>query len=246
MPPQSQQPGNQTNNVQSQAQTNLQQLSQAQRQQQLNQLAQQQQQQQHIEANIKQTQPNSSIQNNPMQNQGQNMQPGAQGMPHPQQQMQSGQQQWNFNQINQMQGSAGQNQPANTSQPQQFFGQSGGMNRFDRPQMNNPSKQALSMMLRQRNPPTFMNASNNPQQGANISGLPFNIQHQRQQQLMRSAAMRNVNPTQVQAAAAAAAAAAASNQINNIGNPMMSGGGMIQQRQVNFFGNYSETFVSHK
>lgn len=215
----SQQQGNQTNNPQTQAQPNIQQLNQAQRQQQLNQLAQQQQ----IEPNIKQNPPNNPIQsnnmqNNPMQTQGQTVNQ-TQAMS-----QMGGQQQWNFNQ---MQGTSGQNQPANTSQPQQFFSQAG-MNRFERPQLNNPtSKQALTMMLRQRHPSSFMNAGNNPQQ-ANMSSLPFNIQ-QRQQQLLRSAALRNVSPAQMQAAN--------TNQLNanNLGNPMMSGGGMVQQRQVNKF-----------
>lgn len=213
----SQQQGSQANNPQTQAQANLQQINQAQRQQQLSQMAQQQQ----IEPNIKPTQPNSAIQNNPLQNnpmqsQGQNINQ-AQGM---------SQQQWNFqNQMNPMQGTSGQNQSASTTQPQQFFNQ-GGMNRFERPQINNPtSKQALSMMLRQRHPSSFMNSANNPQQ-PNMGGLPFNIQQQRQQQLMRTAAMRNVNPAQMQAANATQMNA------NNLGNPMMSGSGMLQQRQV--------------
>lgn len=223
---QQQQQGNQQSNPQTQAQANLQQMTQAQRQQQL-QMVQQQQQQQ-IESNIKQTQPNNPIQNNPMQTQGQ-----AINQTQAMSQMGGGQQQWNFqNQMNQMQGTSGQNQPANTAQPQpqpqpqQFFNQ--GVNRFERPQMNNPtSKQALSMMLRQRHPTSFMNAAANPQQPS-MSGLPFNIQQQRQQQLLRTAAMRNVNPAQLQAANA--------NQLNanSLGNPMMSGGGMVQQRQVKY------------
>lgn len=50
------------------------------------------------------------------------------------------------------------------------------VNRFERPQLNNPtSKQALSMMLRQRHPSSFMNSGNNAQQGA-MGGLPFNAQ----------------------------------------------------------------------
>lgn len=88
------------------------------------------------------------------------------------------------------------------------------MNRFERPQISNPSKQALSMMLRQRNPTSFMN---NPQQ---MTGLPFNMQQQARQQFMRNASIRNMNPSQM--------AATGSNPINN---PMMSGGGMIHQRQ---------------
>lgn len=225
---QQQQQGNQANNPQTQAQANLQQINQAQRQQQLSQMAQQQQ----IEPNIKPTQPNNAIQNNPLQNnpmqgQGQNINQ-AQGMS-----QMGGQQQWNFqNQINPMQGTSGQNQPASTTQPQQFFNQ-GGMNRFERPQMNNPtSKQALSMMLRQRHPSSFMNSANNPQQ-PNMGGLPFNIQQQRQQQLMRTAALRNVNPAQMQAANATQMNA------NNLGNPMMSGSGMLQQRQVTYFVSFS-------
>lgn len=221
----------------------MQQLNQAQRQQQISQLVQQQQMESNIKQNQQQTNPiqtnpmqNSAMQNNPLQSQGQSVSQ-AQGV-----QQMSGQQQWNFNQMNQMQGTSGQNQPSNTAQPQQqaqpqvqaqaqaqaqsqqFFNQAG-MNRFERPQMNNPtSKQALSMMLRQRHPSSFMNAANNPQQ-PNMSGLPFNMQQR--QQMMRTAAMRNVNPAQIQAAAA-------NNQmnVNSIGNPMMSGGGMVQQRQV--------------
>lgn len=240
-----QQQATQANNPQVQAQANIQQLNQVQRQQQINQLVQQQQ----MESNIKQTQPNNPIQNNPiqnnpiqnnpmqtnpmqnnpLQNQNQTMNQ-TQGIAHSQQiagqQQQQQQQQWNFNQMNQMQGTSAQNQPTNAAQPQQFFNQAG-MNRFERPQMNNPtSKQALSMMLRQRHPSSFMNAANNPQQPT-MGGLQFNqIQQQRQQQLaMRTAAMRNVNPAQMQANA---------NQMNanSIGNPMMSGGGMVQQRQV--------------
>lgn len=244
-----QQQANQANNpqaqVQVQAQANLQQLNQAQR---INQLVQQQ-----METNIKQNQPTNPVQNNPVQNnpvpnnpmpnnqmqnnplQGQTQNINqAQGLPHGQQ-MNAGQQQWNFNQ---MQGTSTQNPPPNAShvQSQQFFNQSG-MNRFERPQISNATpKQALSMMLRSRHPP-FMNANstaqqqninagNNPQQ-PNMGGLPFNIQQQRQQIAMRTAAMRNVNPAQMQAASAA-------NQMNanNIGNPIMSGGAMVQQRQV--------------
>lgn len=224
--------------VQVQTQANLQQLNQAQR---ISQLVQQQ-----METNIKQNQPNNPVQNNPVPNnpmpnnqmqnnplQGQAQSINqAQGLPHGQQ-MNAGQQQWNFNQ---MQGTSAQNQPPNTSQSQQFFNQ-GGMNRFERPQISNatPTKQALSMMLRSRHPSSFMNANNtaqqqninagnNPQQ-PNMGGLPFNIQQQRQQLAMRTAAMRNVNPAQMQAASAA-------NQMNNIGNPIMSGGAMVQQRQV--------------
>lgn len=90
------------------------------------------------------------------------------------------------------------------------------MNRFERPQISNQSKQALTMMLqaRQRNPNTFMN---NPQQ---MTGLPFNMQQQARQQFMRNASIRNMNPNQM--------AASGSNPINN---PMMSGGGMIQRQQ---------------
>lgn len=227
----SQQQGNQGNTQQPPTQANMQQLTHAQRQQQINQMVQQQQ----MDSNIKQNQTNNPIQNNPLQsnvmqnnamlnntaqNQGQNLNQ-SQGMGSHSQQM-SGQQQWNFNQ---MQGNSGPNQAANTSQPQQMFNPAAaGMNRFERPQINNPtSKQALTMMLRQRHPSSFMNATNNAQQG-NISGLPFNIQ-QRQQQLMRTAAMRNVNPAQMQANAAA-------NQMNstNVGNPIS--GASIQQRQV--------------
>lgn len=169
---------------------------------------------------------------------------------------QTQQQQWNqmqLNSMNQMQATGPnatvnttstaqtQPQPSSQQQQQQFFNQgaAAGMNRFERPQMNN-SKQALTMMLRQRHPSSFMNAANNnpnnpnnPQQTPNMGGIPFNIQQQRQQQLMRTAAMRNTNPAQIQAAAAAAAAANA-NQMNNLGNPMMSGGSMVQQRQVKF------------
>lgn len=100
------------------------------------------------------------------------------------------------------------------------------MNRFERPQMNNPSKQALTMMLRQRNPTSFMNAGNNPQQSS-MSGLPFNVQQAAQrQQFMRTGPMRNINPAQI-------AAASGSNQINtNLPNALMSGGSMVQQRQT--------------
>lgn len=89
------------------------------------------------------------------------------------------------------------------------------MNRFERPPINNQSKQAISLMLqaRQRNPNSFVN---NPQQ---ITGLPFNMQPQARQQFMR-AGIRNMNPSQM--------AASGSNPINN---PMMSGGGMIQRQQ---------------
>lgn len=236
------QQGNQANNPQAQAQPNIQQLNQAQRQQQLR---EQMVQQQQMETNIKQTQPTNPIpnnpmqanpmqtnplQSNPMQNQNQNLNQG-QGMSHSQQM--GTQQQWNFNQMNQLQGTSAQNQPANPTQPQpqpqQFFNQTG-MNRFERPQLNNPtSKQALSMMLagRQRHPPAFINSGNNPQQ-ANIGGLPFNMAQRQQIIAQRNAALRNVNPAQMQAAAAA------NNQmnVNNIGNQMMSGGGMVQQRQV--------------
>ncbi len=53
------------------------------------------------------------------------------------------------------------------------------MNRFERPQINNQSKQALSIMLRQRHPP-FMpgNQAANP-------GQFNNMQQQRNQQLQQ-------------------------------------------------------------
>lgn len=112
------------------------------------------------------------------------------------------------------------------------------MNRFERPQITNPtSKQALTMMLRQRHPSSFPNSGNNAQQGA-MGGLPFNRTGDNptqaalaRQQMMRQAALRNMNPAQM-AAAAAAAAASGSNAPNaNMPNAMgMSGGSMVQRQ----------------
>lgn len=76
------------------------------------------------------------------------------------------------------------------------------MNRFERPQINNQSKQALSIMLRQRHPP-FMPGN----QPAGQPGQQFNMQQQRNQlqlqqqqqqhqQYIRTS-LRGMNPSQM-------------------------------------------------
>lgn len=87
------------------------------------------------------------------------------------------------------------------------------MNRFDRPSLAAQSKQALSQMLRQRNPYTLGSGG---QQGAAANNQMFNV-HQQRQHLMR---LRNMNPAQI---------ALGNNQMNaaaKLGNQsnQMSGG----------------------
>lgn len=67
------------------------------------------------------------------------------------------------------------------------------MNRFERPQINNQSKQALSIMLRQRHPP-FMpgNQAANPGQ--------FNNMQQQQQQQQRNQQLQQQQHQQSQIA----------------------------------------------
>jgi len=170
----SQQQPNQPNPQAQQAQANMQQLTAQQRQQQLNQLLHQQQLRARqmraanaeMETESADNQPNNII-NSAMQGQAQNHNQGmGQTMNNQQQigqqQPQAQQQQFNQMNFNQMPTTSAQNQPTPTTQSQQpsgqqqMFNQGGPMNRFERPQMNN-SKQALSMMLRQRNPTSLMN-----------------------------------------------------------------------------------------